>query len=100
MWKLMFISTLFSMVSVSAQAGDTYVRGYMRRDGQYVAPYHRTTQDNSINNNYGTQGNLNPYTGRSGAVERQTNDGFGDYNLGNGWGTYPQHRRTYQKLWR
>jgi hypothetical protein len=47
---------------------DTYVRGYTRRDGTYVPPHHRTTPDSSRGNNYGSQGNVNPWTGQPGTV--------------------------------
>jgi len=46
------------------------LNGYFRKDGTYVQPHHRTNPDNNINNNWSTQGNVNPYTGQSGAVVR------------------------------
>ncbi len=52
-----------------ATANDTYVPGYTRRDGTYVEPHHRTNPDSNLLNNYGTQGNINPYTGRAGTVD-------------------------------
>ena len=73
-------------MSVSVEAKDTYVRGHTRSDGTYVQGYHRTSADNTVNNNYGTQGNLNPYTGRSGDRARNPNQGNGEYNSGNGLG--------------
>ena len=42
------------------------VQGYTKKDGTYVEPYHRTTPDATQNNNYGTKGNVNPYTGKEG----------------------------------
>lgn len=50
----------------SVLANDVYVNGYTRRDGTYVQPYYRTAPDSSRFNNYSSQGNTNPYTGRSG----------------------------------
>lgn len=55
-----------ALISGTAIAADERVEGYMRRDGTYVQPSHRTTPDNSLHNNYSTQGNTNPYTGREG----------------------------------
>lgn len=52
----------------SAAFADEYVNGYQTKNGTYVAPYHRTTPDNTRSNNYGTQGNTNPYTGQAGTV--------------------------------
>lgn len=51
-----------------ARGPDVYVHGYQRQDGSYVQPYYRTAPDQYINNNYGTQGNYNPYTGMMGTV--------------------------------
>jgi hypothetical protein len=45
---------------------NTPVQGYEKKDGTYVEPYHRTTPDKTPNNNYGTKGNVNPYTGKEG----------------------------------
>ena len=62
-----FIIVLSLMATVPAFAGDTYVNGYYRSNGTYVNGYHRNTADDTPNNNYGTAGNQNPYTGNSGA---------------------------------
>jgi hypothetical protein len=56
---------ILSLVSVSF-AQDTHVQGYYRQDGTYVQPHYRTHQDNTPLNNYGQQGNVNPYTGQRG----------------------------------
>jgi hypothetical protein len=42
------------------------VKGYEKKDGTYIEPYHRTTPDTTQGNNYGTKGNVNPYTGKEG----------------------------------
>lgn len=42
------------------------VGGYQRRDGTYVAPYERTKANNTLDDNYGTRGNNNPWTGKTG----------------------------------
>lgn len=49
-----------------AFAGDVDVRGYFRKDGTYVEPYHRTSPNNTINDNYSTSPNINPWTGKQG----------------------------------
>ncbi|MHB9100778.1 MAG: hypothetical protein ACYC2E_04615 [Sulfuricella sp.] len=66
MMKLILAAMLVA-VSLSALA-DEYVNGYTKRDGTYVAPHYRTTPDSTLNNNYSTQGNANPYTGQDGTV--------------------------------
>ncbi len=58
-------------VSIPAMAKDVYVDGYTRNDGTYVAPHHRSAPAHSQQNNYGTQGNYNPYTGAQGTVQPQ-----------------------------
>lgn len=50
------------------------VQGYTRSNGTYVAPSSRSMPDNSINNNWSTKGNSNPYTGQQGTQR------------GNAWG--------------
>lgn len=42
------------------------VQGHTRKDGTYVAPHTRSKPDSSVNNNWSTKGNTNPYTGASG----------------------------------
>lgn len=61
--------SLAGVMAATAAAADTTVRGHTRRDGTYVQPHHRTNPDSSLFNNYGTQGNTNPYTGRAGTVD-------------------------------
>lgn len=48
----------------SASAG---VRGHITKKGVYVPPHRRTTPDKSINNNWSTKPNRNPYTGKEGS---------------------------------
>jgi len=74
-----------------AQSRDVYVDGYTRRDGTYVQPYHRTAPDSSPYNNYGTRGNVNPYTGSPGTASP---DSYSNpYGLGTGNSLYGTPRR-------
>lgn len=41
-------------------------RGYTTRSGTYVAPHQATNPNSTQRDNYGTRGNYNPYTGRTG----------------------------------
>lgn len=65
----LFLSALFLSVfawlSASASA-QTYVRGYTKSDGTYVAPHYRSSPDGNFSNNWSTKGNINPYTGKLG----------------------------------
>jgi hypothetical protein len=52
-------------------AADQSVNGYFRKDGTYVQPYHRTTPNNNLYDNYSSQGNFNPWTGRQGSQRNE-----------------------------
>jgi len=66
--KTLFIAACFSFILFvsSAVAGDTYVKGYYRKDGTYVQPHYRSDPDGNQYNNWSTKGNTNPYTGQPG----------------------------------
>lgn len=49
-----------------ADAGQTRVRPYTKRNGTSVQPYMRTTPNSSRMDNWSTRGNSNPYTGKRG----------------------------------
>jgi hypothetical protein len=61
---------LLAALSASAFAQSTYVRPHIRHDGTYVEGHHRSTPDHTVDNNYGTRGNINPYTGQEGTQPR------------------------------
>ena len=63
--KRAFLSLLLLALSAAVFADET-VRGYVRRDGTYVAPSHRTEPNQFRFDNYSSQGNTNPYTGQPG----------------------------------
>jgi len=65
--KILLAFILF--ISLNALA-DTYVNGYMKKDGTYVNGYTRSSPDSTNWNNYSTQGNSNPYTGSDGTRAR------------------------------
>ena len=50
---------------------DVYVEGYKRSDGTHVKGHYRSSPNNTINDNYSTEGNINPYTGKEGWVPRE-----------------------------
>ena len=41
-------------------------QGYTTNQGTYVAPHYQTNPNNTARDNFGTQGNTNPYTGQTG----------------------------------
>lgn len=88
MRRIVALSLLVVMLfgtSVVAFSGDVYVRGYLRRDGTYVAPHWRSASDGSPWNNYSTRGNVNPYTGRMGTRDPLGSSGFGTGRWGRGF---------------
>lgn len=53
-------------IFAGGKGGSVRVRGYIRKDGTYVAPHYRSAPDGNFNNNWSTKGNINPYTGKEG----------------------------------
>ena len=47
------------------------VDGHFRRNGTFVEPHYRTLPNATANDNYGTSGNVNPYTGNTGTKHYQ-----------------------------
>lgn len=83
-------SMLLILVLLTSQnlfAREVHVKGYTKTDGTYVDSYTRTAPDNTINNNWSTQGNTNPYTGIVGTVPQnsyQPTYGSGNSTFGSG----------------
>lgn len=61
------LAALLAMLATDASA-QVRVKGYTRKDGTYVAPHYRSSPNSSKHDNYSTQGNYNPYTGKKGTV--------------------------------
>ena len=78
-----------ALVGTAASAQSSHaVSGYTRSDGTYVAPHMQTNANSTKLDNWSTQGNVNPYTGREGTVDpyaptsrnpygSPNNDGYG-----------------------
>ncbi len=64
------LAALLLTVSVSAVA-DQNVQGYVRQDGTYVQPSHRSSPNGNLYDNYSSQGNSNPYTGQRGTERNE-----------------------------
>jgi hypothetical protein len=45
------------------------VRGYVKRDGTYVMPSHRTSPNATRLDNWSSKPNINPYTGKLGTKD-------------------------------
>jgi len=70
----MFLLSALTMFSSFAHA-DTWVNGYMKSNGTYVPGHYRSSSDSTINNNWSTQGNVNPYTGK---IDTRNPSSYGD----------------------
>lgn len=56
------------MIASTLVLSDTFVNGYIRQDGTYVAPHYRSAPNNYRYDNYSSQGNVNPYNGNVGTA--------------------------------
>lgn len=66
---------LAAMMMISATASaDQIVKAHIKSDGTYVGPYVRSTPNKVQSDNYSTQGNRNPYTGKRGSQRDTTYD--------------------------
>lgn len=62
---------VFLVLSIALPAGaQTYVKPHVRKDGTYVEGHQRTRPNSSVDDNFSTKGNYNPYTGQSGTEPR------------------------------
>jgi hypothetical protein len=72
---------LAALLAASGLAiADTYVQGYVKKDGTYVAPHYRSSPDSTTLNNWSTQGNSNPYTGQAGTKQPSYNSYSDNFN--------------------
>lgn len=60
------ILVLACAIGFSANARSTRVRGYVTKNGRYVAPHEKTTPNKTKLDNFSHKGNINPYTGKKG----------------------------------
>lgn len=67
-WFLCLVPALILLVSAVPDGlfAQVHVRGYIRRDGTYVAPHFRSSPDGNPYNNWSAAGNTNPFTGTFG----------------------------------
>jgi hypothetical protein len=72
---------------VRPATGDHSVRGYVKKDGTYVAPHHATNPNGTKADNYSTKGNVNPYTGKVGSVAPASTGSVGSATSKSGYFT-------------
>jgi len=61
---IILVAALLAFATVAL--ADEYVNGYFRKDGTYVQPHYRSSPNSGKYDNYSSQGNSNPYTGKKG----------------------------------
>jgi hypothetical protein len=81
MKKVLFtIAALFFFTFTYAQS-PVHVKGYTKSNGTYVDSYYRTAPNETINDNWSTKPNVNPYTGKIGTVSPTTYSNTGTYTV-------------------
>ena len=78
---------LFALVLMTvAASADQYVNGYTRANGTYVNGYNRSDANSTVNDNYSTRGNINPYTGQAGTRSPDYSSSYRGYGSQSGYG--------------
>lgn len=64
------LQTAFANPNIQGTVGNDvrYQRGYIRSNGTFVKGHYKKRSDNTNLNNFGTIGNVNPYTNQRGSV--------------------------------
>ncbi|WP_207209596.1 hypothetical protein [Flavobacterium sp. 140616W15] len=70
MKKVTFLLLSVFFIYSNSFAQDVWVNGYTRTNGTIVQDHYRTNRDQTVNNNFTTIGNTNPYTGAVGTLPR------------------------------
>ena len=68
-------------LSLAAHA-DTWVNGYVKRDGTYVSGHYRQDSNTTNHDNYSTQQNTNPYTRADGTRAQDYSSAAQNYGGG------------------
>lgn len=73
MKKLLFTFGLMLVASVSFSQSQTWVNGYTKSNGTYVAGYYKTTPNTTSTDDYTYKSNINPNTGTVGTKQLYQN---------------------------
>lgn len=63
------IATLALALSALPADAARRTKGYVTKQGTYVAPHYSTSPNSTKLDNYSTRGNTNPYTGKRGHTD-------------------------------
>jgi hypothetical protein len=88
MKKIIVLTLMALSFGATELQAQTYVGGYTKSDGTYVAPHYRSTPNSTVLDNYSTKGNTNPYTGKKG-----TKSPYPTYNYRKSYDSTPSTRR-------
>lgn len=69
MRKILYLVLLLPLAALSA--GSHAVKGYIKKDGTYVAPHRQTNSNSTQKDNWSSKPNVNPYTGKYGTKEAE-----------------------------
>ncbi|HKC02818.1 MAG TPA: hypothetical protein VKC17_05890 [Sphingomicrobium sp.] len=75
--KKLMLALVASALIVPSVSAQVRVKGYVNKNGTYVAPYYRSSPNNTTFDNYSTRGNVNPYTGKVGTKDPYSNSSSG-----------------------
>jgi hypothetical protein len=91
MKKLFFTLVLAFVAQFSFGQNTVYVNGYYRSNGTYVQPHYRTSPNNTVQDNWSTKPNVNPYTGQRGTKNYNYNNSYNNsYYQRNNYYTQPR----------
>ncbi len=82
--KQYFLLCLLMVAPSTMAASSNSVKGYTKKDGTYVQSYKKTNPDQIRRNNYSSEGNYNPNTGKQGKQRNELsnppkyNDSYND----------------------
>lgn len=82
MKRTMVLAILATTALSTLAQKNTYVRPHYRSDGTYVEGHYRTRPDSTVDNNFSTRGNFNPYTGEQGTRPLSFERPIGGHSLG------------------
>jgi hypothetical protein len=84
MMKQLMAYILLAIAAPVFSASSHSVKGYTKKDGTYVQPHKQTNPDQLRRNNYSSEGNYNPNTGKEGKQRNELsnppkyNDSYND----------------------
>jgi hypothetical protein len=85
----MLLTVVLVFVMLLPCFASTYVKGYYRSNGTYVAPHYRSSPNSTKLDNWSTKGNYNPYTGKTG-----TKNIYPNYNYTPNYSYTPSYRSS------